>query len=183
MTRSHRDRIEALLRVEPVVSDLQLLQTIPPVLAGVRELLAGLADDLAETSGPVFGFPSARLASPIKTEVVTATAALATAPELAWVHGAGDLARPLVVARSNAGLVVSVCHSARSTRTAGEAGVETAAAYRGRGLATAVTARWADEVRAQRRVPLYSTAWTNLASRGVARRLGLVMIGEDYTIG
>ena len=31
--------------------------------------------------------------------------------------------------------------------------------------------------------PLYSTSWDNEASRAVARRLGLLLIGEDWHLG
>jgi hypothetical protein len=175
------DALESMLQDEPVVPDLWLLRATPPILEGVRELLAGLTTAPVQSSGPVFAFP--RLAASIATDVVTDAAALATAPELSWLRDAPRQAGPLVVARDDKGLVVSVCHSARTTLVAAEAGVETAPAYRGRGLATAVTARWAAEVIVQGRVPIYSTSWKNLASRGVARRLGLVMFGEDYALG
>jgi predicted GNAT family acetyltransferase len=85
---------------------------------------------------------------------------------------------PLCVALE-AGAVVAVCHSSRSTRTAAAAGVETAEAHRSRGLGTAVVAGWARAVRAEGREPFYGTSWANLASRGIARRLGLIQFGED----
>jgi len=84
--------------------------------------------------------------------------------------------------RNEQGGVVALCHSARSTPGAAEAGVETASAYRGRGFAGAVVSRWAVAVRAEGRVPIYSTQWTNHASRAVARKLGLMPFGEDYSI-
>lgn len=80
------------------------------------------------------------------------------------------------------GAPVSVCFSARSGPTEAAAGVATAEAFRGRGLATQVTASWARAIRAGGRVPRYGTSWTNLASRGVARRLGLVMFARSYSI-
>jgi hypothetical protein len=36
-------------------------------------------------------------------------------------------------------------------------------------------------VRRENRIPLYSTSWDNAASRGVARRLGLVLYGADLS--
>ena len=79
-----------------------------------------------------------------------------------------------MVAAFDGDRAVAVCASARIGAQACEAGVETVPAYRGRGLAAAVTARWADEVRARGLLPLYSTSWDNLGSRGVARRLGMI---------
>ncbi len=106
-----------------------------------------------------------------------------TVPELAWIREASADEQPLSVARNSGGEVVAVCHSARSTRTAAEAGVETAADYRGRGLAGIVVLGWAAAVIAGGRIPIYSTQWTNQASRAVARKLGLIPFGEDCHIG
>jgi len=60
--------------------------------------------------------------------------------------------------------------------------LETAAACRGRGHATAAVATWAAAVRERGAEPLYRTAWQNAASRPVARKLGLVAIGRDLHI-
>jgi len=81
------------------------------------------------------------------------------------------------------GAAVSLCHGARLTDQAAEAGVETLEAYRGRGYATAVVAGWAYAIRATGRIPLYSTSWDNLASQAVAHRLGLVQYGTDLSLG
>jgi predicted GNAT family acetyltransferase len=70
----------------------------------------------------------------------------------------------------------------RRTRAAHDAGVETAAAFRGRGYARLVVAAWARAVRDLDCVPFYSTSWQNDASRGVARALGLVLFGSDLHV-
>jgi RimJ/RimL family protein N-acetyltransferase len=77
---------------------------------------------------------------------------------------------------------VSLCHSARLTDQAAEAGVETLEAYRGRGYASAVVVGWARAIQATGRIPLYSTSWHNLASQAVARRLGLIQYGTDLSL-
>jgi RimJ/RimL family protein N-acetyltransferase len=76
------------------------------------------------------------------------------------------------------GEVVAVCHSARLGPAAAEAGVETAEEFRQRGYAAAATAAWVRAVRASGRDAFYSTDWENVASQGVARKLGLQLLGE-----
>jgi hypothetical protein len=79
---------------------------------------------------------------------------------------------PILAVLEN-GRAVSVCFCARRSAAAAEAGVETAVECRGRGLGWRVAASWALAVRACGRLPLYSTSWSNAASLGLARRLGL----------
>ena len=78
------------------------------------------------------------------------------------------------------GMVVAVCHSSRLSDEAAEAGVETVAEYRGRGFALAAVRAWANAVQDSGRVALYSTGWTNDASRRVASKLGAHEFGEDW---
>lgn len=80
------------------------------------------------------------------------------------------------------GMAVSICFSSRINRHVAEAGVETLEPFRGRGYATRAVAGWALAVRERGRVPLYSTSWENLASQGVARRLGLSLYGVDFSV-
>ena len=77
---------------------------------------------------------------------------------------------------------VSICRSVRSSSRAHEAGVDTLTGYRRRGYATSVVAAWALAVCALNRIPLYSISWNNVASQGVARRLGLIQYGVDYHV-
>jgi GNAT superfamily N-acetyltransferase len=95
--------------------------------------------------------------------------------------------RQPVVAFLESGAPVSVAWAARGGGPrpfrAVEAGVETAPAARGRGWARRVVASWARRVRSRGCVPLYSTSWSNRASRGVARSLGLAFIGEHAHLG
>ena len=77
---------------------------------------------------------------------------------------------------------VSICRSVRLSSRAHEAGVDTLVGYRRRGYATSVVTAWALAVRALNCLPLYSTSWDNVASQGVAQRLGLVQYGVDYHV-
>ena len=80
------------------------------------------------------------------------------------------------------GDAVSVCCCARRSDETAEAGLETAAPFRGRGLAAQTTIAWAAAVRASGRIPLYSTEWSNAASLSVARKLGLTRYAEWWSI-
>ncbi len=130
--------------------------------------------------GPAFTFPKT-IDKPDDTVFVTALPLLArhfsgwTAEEIA-----GRLPITGVVVD---GAAVSVCFCARRSDTAAEAGLETAAVFRGRGLGTQVTAAWALAVRASGRAPLYSTSWKNGASLAVARKLGLVVYASGWSLG
>ena len=102
-------------------------------------------------------------------------------PEFAWLADELTVRNPVMAVVVD-GATVSVCFSARATRHASEAGVETLPEHRGRRHAGAVTAAWAAQVRRQGRIPLYSTSWTNHASRRVAARLGLTQYATDFHI-
>jgi len=131
-------------------------------------------------SGPAFTFPE-HLHKPCDVALVDKL-------ELLERHFRGWIAAEIpwcspIVAVLNGGYPVSVCFCAtRNSAPAVEAGVETAPAFRGRGLAARVTAGWARSVRASGRIPLYSTDWTNTGSLVVARKLGLVAYASDWSL-
>lgn len=156
----------------------------PPALTEIPALadvyLAMLGSE-AVWAGPAFVFPGL---PPVKAAVVEIGAHNAD-----FLHGAlaawrADVGRrgPFV-AIVEKGRVVSLCASVRTTRFVHCAGVETVPDRRGRGLAGQVVAAWAARVRARGAVPFYSTSWDNLASRAVARRLGLSLAGVDFHVG
>ncbi|MCC3374581.1 GNAT family N-acetyltransferase [Cohnella sp. REN36] len=98
-----------------------------------------------------------------------------------WLVSELDYAQPCV-ALVRDGMAVSVCRSVRIGERAHEAGLETLEAYRGRGYAAAVVARWASEVRERGAIPLYSTMEDNSASRRVASKLGLLRYGSHLSV-
>lgn len=94
-----------------------------------------------------------------------------------WESRLGPVAASLV-----GGQAVALCTCARWTESVAEAGVHTAPAFRGQGHARAAVLRWAQEVRRLGRIPLYSTAWENVASQRLAASLGGVWYGEDWSL-
>lgn len=87
-----------------------------------------------------------------------------------------------VVAAVEAGNAVAVCFCSRITPQVAEAGVYTQANYRGHGYATAVVQGWAAAVRSTGRLPLYSTSSSNYTSQAIAKKLGAVQFGVDYSL-
>jgi GNAT superfamily N-acetyltransferase len=76
----------------------------------------------------------------------------------------------------------SICASVRATDEAHAAGVETLPAYRRRGLAAQAVAAWAGAVLRMGATPLYGTTFDNLPSQGVARRLGMQLVGSEFSV-
>jgi hypothetical protein len=164
----------------------------PERLAAFRRVLAdaGAGGDLLESRGLAYCFPEgdARLATPPgeKCRIVPLSEADARLLEGEFANMISQLSdrQPCfaVMAESR---VVSLCCSARalwrekSKLVAAEARVETLPEYRGRGFAPAVISAWAQAVSERGGLPLCSAAWDDAASQAVARRLGLVMYGED----
>jgi hypothetical protein len=77
---------------------------------------------------------------------------------------------------------VAVCATFGASRTAHCAGVETLAAYRGRGFAADAVASWACSVRALGATPFYGTTFDNTSSQYVARRLNLPLTGSEFSV-
>ena len=130
-------------------------------------------------SGPAFTFP----------EVIARPHGMVLIDDLrplehhftGWTAGEIPGASP-IVAVVEEGYAVSVCFCARRSDAAAEAGLETAEAFRGRGLGPRVTAAWALAIRDSGRVPLYSTSWSNEASLAVARKLGLTAYANTWSL-
>lgn len=131
-------------------------------------------------SGPAFCFPD-RIAESSGLALVDSLEPLERNFR-GWKAEEISLCSPIVAVMDD-GYPVSVCFCAtRNSAPAVEAGVETAAAFRGRGFALRVTAAWARAIRESGRIPLYSTDWSNTASRAVARKLGLVQYAANWSL-
>jgi RimJ/RimL family protein N-acetyltransferase len=173
--------LERLCRSEPVVANL----ANPPMnAAAIRAALEAHAPITDEGRGPAYWIPDS-VPPPEGVEVVLVSEANKHLLErnFPWMltsrsrYKIGPVA--VAVVQGNA---VSICHCARLTELAAEAGVETVEAGRGHGYAVAVVAGWATAVRQLGLIPLYSTSWENTASQGVARKLGMVRYGDDWSI-
>jgi hypothetical protein len=155
------------------------LKVSPAVLDAVREVLRRHSPVIRETGGPAYRFPPSSAAPGATVQLTEANLELArdTYP---WLYKElRDCWPCFAVVRD--GAAVSVCFSSRIGATANEAGVDTLPGFRGRGYAAAVTAAWGASLSAAGRTPIYSTAWENLPSQAVARRVGLILFGADAT--
>ena len=161
--------LDALATAEPVLSELP---REPVYLSQFRKLLQEHEEMQHTWVGPAYSFPE-ELSPPPQTVRITDGNSSLLGEEFAWLRtelAACEPAVALVIDEH----AVSIGFSSRMA-----AALE---AFRGRGYASRVVAAWAIAVRERGRVPLYSTAWGNLASQGVARRLGLRLFGVDLSL-
>ena len=180
VSEARRRALEAALaaaELEPPVAE-----TDQPLDAATFEHILSEDAPIQHTSvGVAFRFPRA-LAPVPGTRILRDTADVALLHPLLAAWAPDIQSSPPLVALVFEGQAVAVCGSVRISPRAREAGVETAAPFRGRGYAKAVVAAWSATVRAQGVEPLYSTTWQNSASRALARALGLVSVGRDLHI-
>lgn len=88
-------------------------------------------------------------------------------------HAGMNVAERAVFAVIRDRMIVSTCGSVRENEDAGECYVFTLPEYRRRGYGRQVTAAWGYHLGEQGKVAFYSHTEENLASRAVARSLGL----------
>lgn len=128
--------------------------------------------------GPAYRLPE--LAPSQHAVTVTQENAALLDRHFAWARNLDDYTPVVVVVED--GAAVAIGFSSRLTPKVAEAGVYVEPPYRGRGCATEVVRSWAAGVRAEGRLPLYSTSWDNAASQAVARKLGAVQYGVNFSI-
>ncbi|MCZ6712213.1 MAG: GNAT family N-acetyltransferase [Gammaproteobacteria bacterium] len=144
-------------------------------------LLAEHAPVESVSSGPAFRFPDAAMRPHVSVIAINQDNAELLCGGLdEWLPDVAH--RQPFVAVVEDEHAVSLCASARITTAAHEAGVETLSEYRRRGHAVRAVSAWASAVGAMGATPFYSTSWDNLASQGLARALGLTMIGTNFNI-
>jgi hypothetical protein len=167
------EEIASLARGEPHTGDLQ---SAPLYAARYLSLTSGHLG----FSGPAFIFPDV-LQTTSDVFVVDDERSLERNFR-GWKIGEIAAGRAPVLAIAEEGYPASICFCARRSDVAAAAGVETVASSRGRGFAPRVVAAWALAVRSTGRVPLYSSAWTNVASLAVARKLRLVPYATFWSV-
>ena len=160
----------------------------PDRLEPMRRVLESTTALELVAGGPAYRLPDADDREPLESFARGSEVAVRE-DDARLARWAGDLgesidelrrALPLAVSL-HGGRVVSVCRVARGDpRGFVEAGLETVESARGRGHGPRCVAAWAQAVEEMGGCPLYSTAWSNRASRRVAAKLGLVIYGEDW---
>lgn len=175
-----REQLEQLVSREPVCDDLR---AEPQNLVAFVSVLEQNSIRSQPSSGPAYRFPDSIAPSANTTRITPANVHLVERMGPDWDGFGAELAdREPCWAVIRDDQAVSVCFSARLGDTAAEAGVETLEECRGRGLAVSVISAWARSVRDMGLIPLYSTSWDNLASQTVARKLGLIQYGSDFSL-
>ncbi len=169
--------LSRLAGAEPVPTDLDRL---PDRLGALRARLEADAPIRRVWHGPAYRFPDEL---PAFEGVVALTSDADAAGLDAFPGLRGQLAARLpAFAVVRDGQAVSVAYAATTKRAPDgpvEVGVETAPGHRRQGFAARVVSAFANAVRADGGIPLYSTAHDNRASQAVARKLGLVRYGTD----
>jgi GNAT superfamily N-acetyltransferase len=156
---------------------------VPAFLQQCQRILDEHYGSTALSSGPGYLIPD-DLAYESDATFVDCTAPRALPRPDVWEYGeweellAGG-AGPWAVALED-DRVAAVAATPASTERAAEAGIWTHPDFRGRGLAAATTARWAQV--AKGRTLFYSTSSDNLSSQRVAARLGLEQLGTLWKI-
>lgn len=175
--------IGALCRREPVLARPPQEAEAPQIRERLIALLGPHAAAPQEHRGPTYWLPEG-LAAPATARRVRAENAEELLEPLfsGRLHSPAGWERGGLAASVENGRAVALCFNARLTEHVAEAGVETDAAYQGRGHARAAVAAWAEFTRDSGRLPLYSTSWDHVVSRRVAAALSAVLYGEDWSL-
>ncbi|CAA9374703.1 MAG: hypothetical protein AVDCRST_MAG93-8722 [uncultured Chloroflexia bacterium] len=175
-------RLEQLAASESISYDLRAYPVNYEAFCDVLRLHGEVADT---SFGPTYRFP-ADISWPANAVAITEAnvellGTLIPASDVHNVPRALPVRKPWIVVLEG-GTGVASCFSSRLTARAAHAGLWTDGAFQGRGYGSDATAAWACAVREMGRIPLYGTEWENLASQGVARKLGLRMYASDLSL-
>jgi hypothetical protein len=157
-------------------------QPAPEVYADLVAKMAEAAPVVAVSGGPAYRFGEARIrAGSVGAIAIDDGNADLLVRHFPYMRSVLD-ARSPVTGVAIDGVVVSACYSARKRDMACEAGVATEEPFRARGFGAVVVAAWRKAVEREGRLPLYSTAWTNVASRALARTLDLIPYADTMSV-
>lgn len=145
-----------------------------------QEILSRNAQVERTWFGPAYCIPRSARASAVTVAITASNTELLRSLLETWVPDVASC-QPMIASLID-GRAVSVCCSGRRTNAAHEAAVETVTAYRNRGHGSQVVTAWAEAVYAADRIPLFSTAWENTASRAVMRKLEVMPFGTDLHV-
>jgi GNAT acetyltransferase-like protein len=173
-------KLDDLCRSEPITEDLM---RPPRAAVPVKSALQEHSPITKEERGPAYLIPKGMRMPPDVVLIAKENVDILQ-DGFPWMlrYIQADMDLGPVVAAVVKGNAVSICYCARLTTSAAEAGVETRKAMRKRGYATKAVAGWTAAIYDHGLLPLYSTSWQNLASLGVAYKLGMVFYGEDWLI-
>jgi len=172
-----------------LVAELERLAADEPVVRNLREapcheaeymnLLQGHAPITESNAGPAYWLPPLDVTE--RAVTITPENVSLLERHFAWLVTPLALYAPVSVVGAN-GVAVAVCFCSRITGQVCEAGVYTEPNSRGHGYATEAVRGWAAGVRAIGKLPLYSTSWDNFAALAIARKLGAVQYGADFSL-
>jgi hypothetical protein len=185
------DGVAAQLQAAVATAPLLPPATQPASLVDCEQLLRDALGPLERSSGPSFLIPPGTT-FPHTAEIHLSTGTSAETLRRFDPTGTGwsvddwnqlldGTLGPWAVAAAD-DRVISLCHCARRTDDAAEAGVSTSPDFRGQGHAAAVTAAWASLLAHSGRRLFYSTSADNLSSQRVAARLNLRPIGWTWKL-
>ncbi len=176
------DRLEQLAASEPVTDDLR---AYPANYKAFCDALRPHGEVQETYFGPSYRFPADIRPPAHAVEITPANAGLLsdliTPEDMDEVPRALTVRKPWMVVLER-GTGVASCFSSRLTARVAHAGLWTHQAFQRRGYGSDATAAWACAVRKMGRIPVYGTEWDNLASQGVARKLGLRMYATDLSL-
>ncbi len=148
--------------------------------ADYLSLLSSIAPLTSMRAGPLYAFPELPSdAGAGSVGITEENADLLVGGLDEWLPDVA--ARRLMRAVIADGRAVSLCASVTASAKVHCAGVETLPAYRGRGFAALAVAGWGAGVQALGAATFYATTFDNVASQGVARRLGLRLVGAEFS--